>query len=93
MKHVVVELESGEQLFFDYVYDGFKFAKEQEDKKRNSVDYVAVGDFWDEDGEVYRGQRLRNTLRILDDIQQWFKAQIDEDVYDMDSGEDSWDLG
>jgi hypothetical protein len=45
MKHVVVELENGEQAFFDYVYDGFKFATEQEEKKRNSVDYVAIGDF------------------------------------------------
>ncbi len=45
MKHVVVELENGEQLFFDYVYDGFKFAKEQESRQRNSVDYVAIGDF------------------------------------------------
>ena len=36
----------------------------------NGVDYVAIGDFWDEDGEVYRGQRLRNTLRILDDIHE-----------------------
>jgi hypothetical protein len=45
MKHVVVELENGEQSFFDYVYDGFKFAKEQEEKRRNSVDYVAIGDF------------------------------------------------
>jgi hypothetical protein len=68
MKHVVVELDSGEQHFFDYVYDGLKFAKESEDKKRNSVEYLAVGDFYVEDGVVYRGQRLRNLLRTVDDI-------------------------
>lgn len=87
MKHVVVELEDGTQEFFDFVYDGFRFAKEQESKKRNSVEYVAIGDFWEEDGEVYRGQRLRNTIRVLDEIQEWIKAQInDEDfLHDLDS--------
>lgn len=88
MRHVVVELETGEQEFFSHAYDGFKFAKEQENKKRNSVDYVAIGDFYEEDGVVYRGQKLRNTLRMLDDIDKWFKAQVDEDVYDLDSRED-----
>ncbi len=71
MRHVVVELETGEQEFFSYVYDGFKFAKEHEKKKKNSVEYVAIGDFYEDldNSVVYRGQRLRNTLRQLDDIQ------------------------
>lgn len=72
MKHVVVELDSGEQEFFNFVYDGFKFAKEAENKKPNSVEYVAIGDFYEdlENSVVYRGQRLRNTLRQLDNIQE-----------------------
>ena len=71
MRHVVVELETGEQEFFDFVYDGLKFAKEAEKRKKNSVEYVAVGDFYDdlENSRVYRGQRLRITLRQLDEIQ------------------------
>jgi hypothetical protein len=33
---------------------------------------------------VYRGQRLRITLRQLDEIQDWLKA-LNDDVHDMDS--------
>jgi hypothetical protein len=42
MQFVVVELEDGEQEFFDSVYDGLKFAKTHEDKRPNTVDYLAI---------------------------------------------------
>jgi hypothetical protein len=42
MKFVVLETEDGEQEFFDSVYDGLKRAKEYEDKRPNTVDYVAI---------------------------------------------------
>jgi hypothetical protein len=43
-RFVIVELEDGEQEFFEAAYDGFKFAKEAERKKKNSVEYVAIGE-------------------------------------------------
>jgi len=72
-KFALVELDTGEQEFFDSSYDAFKFAKKQEDSRRHSVEYVAIGDFWIEDGIVYRGQQLRYMLRLLDNLNAWIE--------------------
>lgn len=76
LEFVVVELENGDQTFFDSVYDGFLYAKDEENKQRNSVAYLAVGTFWNEDdvARVYRGQQLRYLLRLIDNINGWIKA-------------------
>lgn len=72
----VVELDNGEQEFFDSPYYAFKFAKMHENARRGSVEYVAVGYFYDEeaDGTVYRGQQLRYILRALDNPVAWIKT-------------------
>jgi hypothetical protein len=74
MKHVLVELDTGEQEFFESAYEGFKYAKEQEDKRRHSVDYIAIGDFYKDEGIIYKGQSLRLLLRSLDSVQDWLRA-------------------
>lgn len=77
MKHVLVELDTGEQEFFESTYEGFKYAKEQEAKRRHSVDYVAIGDFYQDEGIIYKGQSLRLLLRTLDGTQEWIRASRD----------------
>jgi len=82
MIFVIVETSEGDQHFFDRPYEGFRFAKEQEKRQTNSVEYVAVGNFWDDDGQVYTGQTLRMYLRALDNLPMWL-------VYTSDNhGED-----
>lgn len=83
-----VELESGEQVYFDEVYAAFKFAKEQESQERNSVALVAIGAEYDgPDDEllffmdqvtIYRGQRLRHLIRSLDNVNTWIRTQVEE---------------
>jgi len=86
-----VELDTGEQEFFANPYTAFKYAKKQESKRRGSVEYVAVGQFYENDEDetealVYQGQYLRWMLRSLDDTIGWLKAV----AYDrQDNDEDS----
>lgn len=88
----VVELDSGEQEFFDAPYQAFKFAKTHEDARRGSVEYVAIGSFYGEedevDGTVYRGQQLRHLLRALDNPVAWLKA-VAEVLNDHEADEGS----
>lgn len=77
-RFALVELDNGRQEHFDSPYDAFKFAKEEEEKKRHSVEYVAVGDitqgnFYNQDGIVYRGQHLRYMIRLLDNVNLWIR--------------------
>lgn len=72
-RFVVVELDNGTQEFFEDTWAAFKYAKENEDKVRHSVSYVAVGEFYTSDGVVYRGNELRHILRTLD-VKTWIKA-------------------
>lgn len=85
----VVELDNGEQEFFDSPYLAFKFAKRHEDTRRGSVEYVAVGFFYDEDadGTVYRGQQLRHILRALDNPVAWLKT-VAEVLNEREASED-----
>ena len=77
-----VETTNGEQEFFETPYAAFRFAKQQESRKRNSVEYVAIGQFYgdDEIERVYKGQRLRYILRALDDVHGWLKAQLEVEL-------------
>jgi hypothetical protein len=86
----VVELDNGEQEFFDSPYYAFKFAKVQEEARRGSVDYVAIGMFYDEEanGTVYRGQQLRYILRALDNPVAWIKT-VSEVLSEREDSEDS----
>lgn len=80
-----VETTNGEQEFFETPYAAFRHAKQQEERKRNSVEYVAVGSFYGDEeteGRVYRGQHLRYILRSLDDVQGWLKAQLEVELDD-----------
>lgn len=81
-----VELTSGEQFFTDTPYEAFRFAKQQELRKRNSVEYVAIGQFYDDQANerVYKGQHLRYILRSLDNVQGWLKAQLEAEHGDED---------
>jgi hypothetical protein len=76
----LVELEDGTQEFFDSPYFAFLFAKIHEDASTNSVSYVAVGDFWNDVGMVYRGQELRYLLRAIDNTKSWLKDSSEEDT-------------
>lgn len=72
-RFIIVELESGEQMFFDRLSDGFRYAKTQEDRKRHSVEYI--GTFTDaEPINIYKGQYLRWILRSVDNVDEWIKA-------------------
>ena len=73
MRVVIVELANGEQQFFNRLADGFRFAKEQENKHRHSVDYVGSFDD-DENTMVFTGQSLRWLLRSVDNLPMWIKA-------------------
>jgi hypothetical protein len=79
---VLVELDNGTQEFFETAYDGFKFAKEEEARRRGSVEYVAVGEFYDQEGSIYMGQELRHLLRSLDNVHGWLKAQREAEAYE-----------
>ncbi len=82
---ILVELDSGEQEFFERPYDAFKYAKEKENLRHHSVEYLAIGNFYTEPGVVYRGQELRHLLRSLDNTHAWIKAQLektDEETYE-----------
>lgn len=70
MKIVFAELESGEQEFFERLADALDWARTMEEKKRHSVDYVAVGDTDSDELIVYKGQDLRNRLRA-GDLRKW----------------------
>jgi hypothetical protein len=75
MKIVVVELDTGEQEFFDRPTDAFRYARDQEDIRHNSVEYVAVGEFWgDTPDHVYCGQSLRTLIRTVDNLNGWVKS-------------------
>ena len=84
MIHVLVELDNGEQSFFDSPVDAFLFAREAETKKKNSVEYIAIGDFYTDTGTIYRGQRLRHMLRSFD-LKQWLRQSmvVDQDAEDI----------
>jgi hypothetical protein len=79
MKFVVVELDTGEQEFFENSYQAFAFARKHEAVRPHSVDYVAIGGFETEDDfVVWRGQELRLLLRSLDNIRGWVRAGRDQ---------------
>lgn len=88
---IFVELDNGEQEFFDSIYHAFKFAKIHEDARRNSVEYVAIGSFYGDEDEteatVYKGQQLRYMLRALDNAKGWLKA-VAEVLNEQDDSED-----
>ena len=86
-QHSFVELESGDQVYFDNSYDAFKYAKECEQEQKNSVAYVAISknDINDyitlEEAtklSVYRGQQLRLMIRALDNTKTWIRTQLEE---------------
>lgn len=83
-----VETISGDQMFFDSPYEAFRFAKQQEEQNRNSVEYVAIsftGESLEETNEiVYRGQRLRHILRSLDNVRDWIRAQLETELTNED---------
>jgi hypothetical protein len=79
---VLVELDDGVQEFFETAYDGFKFAKEAEQRRRGSVEYVAVGEFYESEGSIYAGQELRHLLRSLDNVHGWLKAQHEAETHE-----------
>lgn len=81
--HVFVELDSGEQEFFDSPYEAFKFAKTKEGQRKNSVEYVAIGDFYEDSGNVYRGQQLRNLIRSMDNVVVWLRTQMESNEEDI----------
>lgn len=89
----VVELDNGEQEFFNSPYHAFKFAKKHEDTRRGSVEYVAIGSFYGyegtDDGTVYRGQHLRYILRALDNPMAWIRAVV-EALDDQEDEQDSY---
>jgi hypothetical protein len=72
-RFILVELDTGEQEFFDDTYSAFKYAKENEDKRRHSVEYVAIGEFYETEGIIYKGNQLRHLLRTLDE-KSWIRA-------------------
>lgn len=75
MRYTIVELDDGTQEFFERPADGFRYAKQQEEKRKHSVEYLAVGEFYDaDDGIVYRGQLLRTMLRTVDNVTGWIKS-------------------
>lgn len=74
---VLVELDDGLQEFFETPYAGFKFAKEQEARRKGCVEYVAVGEFYENEGTIYRGQELRHLLRSLDNVYGWLRTQME----------------
>jgi hypothetical protein len=82
---VFVELDNGVQEFFDTPYAGFKYAKEAELRRRGSVEYVAIGEFYnDQDGTFYRGQELRYLLRSLDNVNAWLRTQMEAERHSAD---------
>lgn len=75
MRYTIVELDDGTQEFFERPADGFRYAKQQEERRRHSVEYLAVGEFYNtDDGIVYRGQLLRTMLRTVDNVTGWIKS-------------------
>lgn len=75
MRLVVVELDTGEQEYFDSTYEAFKYAREEETVRPHSVDFVAIGEFETADDHVvYRGNELRILLRSLDNVQGWIRT-------------------
>lgn len=75
MRLVVVELDDGEQEYFESTYKAFKFAHEQEAVRPHSVDFVAIGEFEsDDDHVVWRGNELRILLRSLDNVTGWIRT-------------------
>lgn len=74
MKFFIVETESGDQQFFDGFSESLRFAKEQEKRRSNSIEYV--GSFNDDGSDLilYRGQTLRWVLRSIDNIPMWIRA-------------------
>ncbi len=82
---VIVELDDGEQHFMETPYAGFKFAKEQEGRRKGSVEYIAIGEFYHEDGMIYRGQELRHLLRSLDNVTGWLRTQMEAETDSADS--------
>ncbi len=99
MPQSFVELESGDQFYFENAYDAFRYAKLQEREHRNSVAYVAInlGQLEEEEIDldqatqisVYRGQQLRLMIRALDDTTAWIKTQLEEQKNAQESDEDS----
>jgi hypothetical protein len=71
MRFVLVELDTGEQEIFDTSYEGFKFAREQENRRRHSVEYLGVFDEDVAEVTVWCGQSLRVLLRSLDNLRAW----------------------
>jgi len=98
MPHSFVELETGDQFYFENAYDAFKYAKIQEGAHKNSVAYVAIGRDYVEGEEVdleeatkvsvYRGQQLRLMIRSIDATTQWLRTQVEEQKNAQESTED-----
>jgi hypothetical protein len=81
MRAAVVELDDGTREWFDDVRQAYHYAKEQEQKRRHSVEYLAIAndfDSMDTDVMVLRGQELRITLRSVDNIQGWITGSRNE---------------
>lgn len=77
MKLVVVELDTGEQEYFETSYDAFRFARLKETERPHSIEFVAVGEFLTADDHVvYRGNELRILLRSMDNVTQWIRARL-----------------
>jgi hypothetical protein len=75
MRFVLVELDDGDQEFFDTAYEAFRYAKKKENERKHSVEYVAIGEFLeDDDYTVYKGQALRHLIRSLDNVTSWVRT-------------------
>lgn len=76
----LVELDNGDQEFFDSSYQAFSFAKQQEAKKPGSVEYVAIGLFYGDDeevdGTVYKGSLLEAMIGALDNTNRWVTSMF-----------------
>lgn len=84
MRWIVVEGEDG-QHFFDTTYQGFKYARDREERQPNSIDYIAVGAFENEhDTVVYKGDELRVILDALDDVYGWVTSNVEMEAMDSD---------
>lgn len=73
-KWIIVELDTGEQEFFDQLVDAFRFAKAQEKKRRHSVELVGEFNYDPRLDRVYTGQDLRWILRSVDNVTTWMKS-------------------
>ena len=74
---ILVELDTGEQGFFDESREAFKFAQAKEVERTHSVEYVAIAENFDSldvDITLIYGQELRLILRSVDNVNEWIKS-------------------